>query len=207
MKKLLFALVLFLSLSGYGQKRFIESWRQTDAKDSADFVWTYGSVDEYNYQRVTNFRGGNAYRSLLIEAKWIYAVQLVQYISDENMCGFGYGIEDGKGEKTLVCLGCSVFKENSILADSIFIKMKLYEKEDRIKSVAITGPEQYLIRLFKGYWDVSDEDMLTVVKGNKISVNRMDDLVTFDWTGRRAVIRITQSPMVKNYRHLLINKK
>lgn len=203
MKKAFLLILMVLSITSVtAQKRIIQTWQQSPATDSMYFVDTYGSVDEYNYQHTIEMPGYLVYRTMFMHAKPIYARQLLQYIANLHICGSAASLDTGRNWQEYELQGCTVYGPNGMVAVPIKIRITLNE-ERRMQKVVISGRAEFLLEIFRKYWFVTPEKMAAVSRGASLSVNRMDDLITFDWKENQPKIIISQG-MVHNYRKRFI---
>lgn len=192
MKKFLFAMVFVLgiALQSHGQ-HFLNSWEEYEwdhGPDSAAFAFYLGSVEEYNYQNNGWDKEHRAIRYQFIEAKTSYAIFFVNFLYKIGVCGNSVEIDATPGRTVLRVGGCNV----GMGIQPMFVDMKV-DEDNRIKSVVITGAPKHLIPTFQHQWNISDQDMLGVHKGGKLSVMRLDEIVTFDWTRNEPRILVKPS--------------
>jgi len=187
----LIILLFAFGLQVQGQ-RFLSSWKEFDwdnGPDSARFVRALGSVNEYNYQV------GRAYdkeyrgkRIQFIDAKYTYIIWFVSYTGSIDATGYGVEVQEFPNRR--VCtIGVSSVGER---LPPVVVDLKIND-DLRIQEADITGAPQTLLKIFKHQWWVSDDDMRAVQKGHKFTIIRLDEKVTFDWTGKDPKILIRRS--------------
>lgn len=188
----LIILLFAFGLQVQGQ-RFLSSWEEYtfggDGADSAEFAYYLGSVNEYNYQV------GRAYdeeyresRIQFIDSKFGYSIWFVFYTYGIGATGSGVEIEE-LTNRLILTLGVSYIGER---IPPVVVDMELNE-DMRIQKADITGGPQTLLKIFKHQWWVSEDDMRAVQKGHKFTIIRLDEKVTFDWTGKDPKILIRRS--------------
>lgn len=193
MKKFLLASMVFIlgiALQSHGQ-HFLDSWEEyewSNGPDSAKFFRLFGSVGEYNYQQGRYDRESRGKRIQFIDAKANYAFFFVDYLYRVGVCGNSVEYEELDNKVVFRVGGCNV----GLDIHPMFVYMHM-NKEGRIAWVEITGAPQHLIPAFKNQWWVSDQDMLGVYKGGKLTITRLDETVTFDWTKKEPRIIVKSS--------------
>src|SRR5690554_1653150 len=205
MKKILLASMVFIlgiALQSHGQ-RFLDSWEEYEwdhGPDSALFAKLLGSVEEFNYQNGRYDTKNGGLRIQFIHSKVAYAMFFVDYIYRAGVCGNSLEFEEFEDKVVYEVGGCNV----GMGVQPMFINMHL-NKDGRIAWVEITGAPQHLIPAFQHQWHVSERDMLGVYKGGTLTLSRIDEMVTFDWSKNEP--RIIVKPSRANNLKKIIEKE
>lgn len=194
-KVLLFLLVLVFGfeLQGNAQK-LLTSWEDVgfgEGVSTAEITRALGSVKEFNFHMSRAYdENYRAERIQFVDAKYEYVLSFVSYTGAIGATGFGVEVEASPNRETpnrvVFTIGVSYIGEK---IPNVIVDAKV-DSDLRIIEADISGGPQTLLKIFKHQWWVSDDDMLAVQKGNKFTISRWDERVTFDWTKSKPIIKI-----------------
>lgn len=181
MKKLLFILMLApVVVNAQNDKYFL-------GLDSASFVETFGTKDEYLWQKGIKEDSWNGRVNVFCGSKSHYLNDISIYLQERGYrtINQNYPMDE---------LRIKLANKYNPKDGYVLITGKLDFKTNRIKTVTITGTPDELIDLFIFYWFESKISANRLKKGGYLYQDFISDRVTFDWKGVNPVIRILQNP-------------
>ena len=200
MKRLFSLLLVLSSLQGSSQQH---RWEELKL-DSAQFVFQYGTEDQYDYQKKLQAKSRSKMACAFIGAQFMWWYELVTYLSSKN---YQVEVSATETEFRIVALASS----RKAYPDSAMIATASLNKNGQITKAIITGPTQDIYTLFFDFWDpesLSLKEMAT----SRITVNTLEgDKVSMKFMGPgdintiKLMISITPRPDYRSSKFELKN--
>jgi hypothetical protein len=183
MKNTIIIFLLAVSLQTAAQK----PWTKYEM-DSTEFVGTFGSLAQYEYQHGIADRSSHKNLFLWVGAKSIYFEQVKQYL--ELVGKYNADVEWTDDNKVIVTATPSIYTTDTPPTIKFIASVN---SSEQVTSVKITGPADDVINFFVGYWELSDLSFNELKSKKAVVKEFVSDKVSFSWPGADPVITVTKN--------------
>lgn len=174
----------------------IQNWQQTGLDSYDDFLYSYGSVKEYNLEKGVMYNSPHHCLVLMIGGKPRWIVRISQYLANEgysNDCVIDDGVINVHKGWISYTMHAGVSNKRN---DKVVVKALIDLDKGRTTSVLITGNTEMLVNMFLYYWTGPGARIQrqSLKHGGTIYRDVASDRVTFDWRNANPIIRVSKNP-------------